>query len=38
MPSTRYDLIEFVCNKKIPELKSMVICLEDAILESEIDI
>lgn len=38
MPSTRDDLIEFVCNKKIPELKSMVICLEDAILENEIEI
>jgi hypothetical protein len=37
MPSTRTDLVDFVYNQKIPELKSMVICLEDAILENEIE-
>ena len=37
MPSTREDLFEFVCNNKIPNLKSMVICLEDSILENEVE-
>lgn len=37
VPATRSDLIEILLGHKIPDLKSLVVCLEDAILEQDID-
>ncbi|WP_147199733.1 HpcH/HpaI aldolase/citrate lyase family protein [Pantoea sp. CCBC3-3-1] len=37
MPATRTDLAEVILHRKIPELRSMVICLEDAVSEEQID-
>ncbi len=36
MPATRHDIVDVVLNNKIPGLRSLVICLEDAV--SEIDV
>lgn len=33
MPATRTDLAEVILFGKIPELRSMVICLKDAVSE-----
>jgi len=37
MPATRADLLAVVRGGKIPSLRSLVICLEDAVSESDID-
>lgn len=37
MPATRNDLFAVIAQQKIPELRSMVICFEDAIREDEIE-
>jgi citrate lyase beta subunit len=37
MPATRRDLWSVVKGEKYPELRSLVICLEDAVAESEIE-
>ncbi|TXH70692.1 MAG: citrate lyase, partial [Thiothrix sp.] len=36
MPATRSDLLELILQQKIPDLRSLVICLEDAIAEHEV--
>lgn len=36
MPATRHDLIEVVFGLKLPELRSLVICLEDGIADPDI--
>lgn len=36
MPATRTDLAEIILHGKIPELRSLVVCLEDSISQSEI--
>ncbi len=36
MPATRTDLADVILRQKIPDLRSMVICLEDAIREDEV--
>lgn len=36
MPATRPDLPDVILRQKIPDLRSMVICLEDAVHEEEI--
>lgn len=36
MPATRPDLIDVVCGRKIEGLRSLVICLEDAIAEKDV--
>ena len=38
MPATRTDLAEVILHGKIPELRSMVICLEDAVSEEQLDL
>ena len=38
MPATRSDLWAVVSGEKFPALRSLVICLEDAVLESEINL
>lgn len=38
MPATRTDLAEVILHGKIPELRSMVICLEDAVSEEQLDV
>lgn len=35
-PATRSDLLELILQQKIPDLRSLVICLEDAIAEHEV--
>ncbi|HMT92043.1 HpcH/HpaI aldolase/citrate lyase family protein [uncultured Thiothrix sp.] len=37
MPATRSDLLEVILEQKIPDLRSLVICLEDAIAEHEVE-
>ena len=37
MPATRADLFDVVINNKIPSLRSLVICLEDAISDCDIE-
>lgn len=37
MPATRSDLLEVILQQKIPDLRSLVICLEDAIAEHEVE-
>lgn len=37
MPATRSDLIELVLHNKIPDLRSLVICLEDSVSKADID-
>jgi len=36
MPATRPDLLDVILRQKIPDLRSMVICLEDALREDEV--
>jgi len=36
MPATRHDLWSVVSGEKIPHLRSMVICLEDAVSEQDV--
>ncbi|OKP04302.1 HpcH/HpaI aldolase/citrate lyase family protein [Xenorhabdus eapokensis] len=38
MPATRQDIAEIVLQNKIPDLRSLVICLEDAVSEQDIPI
>ncbi|PHI29456.1 HpcH/HpaI aldolase/citrate lyase family protein [Budvicia aquatica] len=38
MPATRNDLFQVIAQKKYPNLKSLVICLEDAVVEHEIEL
>lgn len=37
-PGTKKNIDEFLLNKRYPELSSFVICLEDAICDSELDL
>ncbi|TLG94120.1 citrate lyase [Pseudomonas edaphica] len=37
MPATRKDILDVVLRKKLPELRSMVVCLEDAIADIDVD-
>nr|MBP7974692.1 HpcH/HpaI aldolase/citrate lyase family protein [Acinetobacter sp.] len=37
MPATRPDLWQVVNGEKYPELRSLVICLEDAVSEHEVE-
>lgn len=37
MPATRSDLLSVVCGKKIPQLRSLVVCLEDAVAEQDVE-
>lgn len=37
MPATRNDLLAVVCGDKIPQLRSLVICLEDAVAEQDVE-
>ncbi len=37
MPATRADLFNVVMKNKIPELRSLVICLEDAVSDTDVD-
>ena len=36
MPATRSDLVEVVLDGKIPGLRSLVVCLEDAVSEHDV--
>lgn len=36
MPATRDDLAEIILHEKIPDLRSLVVCLEDAVSESDL--
>ncbi|KAF0864108.1 HpcH/HpaI aldolase/citrate lyase family protein [Pseudomonas sp. LD120] len=36
MPATRSDITDVVMGRKLPELRSVVICLEDAVAQSDI--
>lgn len=38
MPATRGDIADIIMNGKIPGLRSLVICLEDAISEPEVSV
>ncbi|WP_159565414.1 HpcH/HpaI aldolase/citrate lyase family protein [Budvicia diplopodorum] len=38
MPATRNDLFQVIAQNKYPHLKSLVICLEDAVVEREIEL
>lgn len=38
MPATRLDLLSVILRQKIADLRSMVICLEDALREDEVEI
>ncbi|MCF5674801.1 HpcH/HpaI aldolase/citrate lyase family protein, partial [Pseudomonas syringae] len=37
MPATRDDIVDVVCGDKIPELRSLVVCLEDAVALIDVD-
>ncbi|MFU8925665.1 HpcH/HpaI aldolase/citrate lyase family protein [Acinetobacter puyangensis] len=37
MPATRHDLWQVVKGEKYPELRSLVVCLEDAVAEHDLD-
>jgi citrate lyase beta subunit len=37
MPATRADILEIVFREKYPELRSLVVCLEDAIAEIDVE-
>lgn len=37
MPATRADLLDVVFRTKLPELRSLVVCLEDAVADIDID-
>lgn len=36
MPATRNDIVDIILENKIPQLHSMVICLEDAVAEQDV--
>lgn len=38
MPATRSDILEVVLGEKLPELRSLVVCLEDAVAESDVQL
>ncbi|MBD2795987.1 HpcH/HpaI aldolase/citrate lyase family protein [Xenorhabdus sp. 18] len=38
MPATRQDIAEIVLQNKIPDLRSLVICLEDAVSEQDLPV
>ncbi|WP_439857888.1 HpcH/HpaI aldolase/citrate lyase family protein [Pseudomonas syringae] len=37
MPATRDDIVDVVFGEKIPELRSLVVCLEDAVALTDVD-
>lgn len=37
MPATRSDILAVICGEKLANINSIIICLEDSILESEVD-
>ncbi|NAS74284.1 citrate lyase, partial [Pseudomonas syringae pv. actinidiae] len=37
MPATRDDIVDVVFGEKIPELRSLVVCLEDAVALIDVD-
>ncbi|MGZ7458871.1 HpcH/HpaI aldolase/citrate lyase family protein [Pseudomonas sp. Ma2-10] len=37
MPATRADLLDVVFRTKLPELRSLVVCLEDAVADIDVD-
>lgn len=37
MPATREDILDVVFRKKLPELRSLVICLEDAVADIDLE-
>jgi citrate lyase beta subunit len=37
MPATREDILDIVLGQKLPELRSLVICLEDAVAFTDVD-
>lgn len=36
MPATRLDIIDVIFGEKLPELRSLVVCLEDAVSEGDV--
>jgi len=38
MPATRTDLLDVVLKKKVTDLRSLVVCLEDSVAESDVEI
>lgn len=37
IPATRAGLMDLVCGRKLPELRSLVICLEDAVAKADVE-
>ncbi|MEZ7186179.1 HpcH/HpaI aldolase/citrate lyase family protein, partial [Pseudomonas aeruginosa] len=37
MPATRDDILDVVFGMKIPELRSLVVCLEDAVAAIDVE-
>ena len=37
MPATRSDIWQVICREKLPTLNSVIICLEDAVNENDVD-
>ncbi|WP_268992986.1 HpcH/HpaI aldolase/citrate lyase family protein [Psychrobacter sp. I-STPA10] len=37
MPATRSDIWQVICGEKLPTLNSLIICLEDAVSDSDVD-
>lgn len=37
MPATRDDILDLACGSRIPELRSLVVCLEDAVAATDVD-
>ena len=37
MPATRTDILDVVFREKLPELRSLVVCLEDSVSASQVD-
>lgn len=37
MPATRLDILDVVCGHKLPDLRSLVICLEDAVAIPDVE-
>ena len=37
MPATRGDILDVVFREKLPELRSLVVCLEDAVADIDVD-
>lgn len=38
MPATRGDILSVICGKKLTNINSIIICLEDAVKESDVDL